>query len=90
VLGGQLHARELCALEAIAAELPGASVPRVPAGGMYLWVRLPDHVDDEAVARAAADEGVLVVPGARFFPVEPPAPRSGPGQAGLRAAPPRR
>lgn len=51
-----------------------AAVPLTPSGGMHLWMRLADHVDDVALARAAAEAGVLVSAGRQWFPAEPPGP----------------
>jgi DNA-binding transcriptional MocR family regulator len=58
---------------ALARELPEVRV-NLPSGGLYLWGRLPDGVDDMALAEAALRAGVLVVPGRRFFPAEPDGP----------------
>lgn len=46
-----------------------------PAGGLNLWVRLPAAISSRLVS-AAADHGLLLTPGPRFF--------SQPGQAGER------
>ncbi|MEV5752000.1 PLP-dependent aminotransferase family protein [Actinoallomurus sp. NPDC052308] len=46
-----------------------------PRGSLHLWVGLPDGVDDVALAEAALRAGVLVSPGRRYFPAEPPKPR---------------
>jgi DNA-binding transcriptional MocR family regulator len=59
---------------AIGRHLPDARVALVPRGGFTLWVALPDDLDDAAVARAAAREGVVVGPGRAWFPAEPPGP----------------
>lgn len=52
----------------------------VPQGGLYMWVRLPEGLDtgvDSPLFQAAADEGVLYVPGEYCFPPEgEPVPRS--------------
>ncbi len=50
---------------------PG-SLPRLPSGGLHLWVRLPKGVSDEEVAGAAAQRDVLVAAGRHWFPAEPP------------------
>ena len=45
----------------------------VPQGGLYMWVRLPDGLDtgvDSPLFHAAANEGVLYVPGEYCFPPE--------------------
>jgi DNA-binding transcriptional MocR family regulator len=54
--------------------LPEWTIAGVPAGGLHLWVRLPDGVDDVALAARAAAAGVVVSPGRPWFPSEPPAP----------------
>ena len=41
-----------------------------PAGGMFLWLELPDGLDASALLAAALARGVAFVPGAPFF-VEP-------------------
>jgi DNA-binding transcriptional MocR family regulator len=45
-----------------------------PAGGLHLWLRLPEGVDDAALAARAEAAGVIVSPGRPWFPAEPPAP----------------
>lgn len=45
-----------------------------PAGGLYLWLRAPAHVDtgmDAAFCRACVEAGVLYVPGDLFFGDQP-------------------
>ncbi len=59
---------------AVRRHVPGASIEVVPRGGFSLWVRLPDGLDDVAIASAAEREGVIVSPGRPWFPAEPPAP----------------
>lgn len=42
-----------------------------PAGGLYVWIRLPDEIDtglDGPLFERAATEGVLYVPGVHCFP----------------------
>jgi len=51
---------------ALARELPNATFD-VPEGGYYVWLALPDGVDADAVAARARDEGVIVIPGSKFF-----------------------
>lgn len=59
---------------ALRRHLPAATVETVPRGGYSLWLRLPDGLDDVAVAAAAEREGVIVSPGRPWFPAEPPGP----------------
>jgi DNA-binding transcriptional MocR family regulator len=40
---------------------------------MHIWVRLPDGMDDQAVADRAEASGVIVAPGRPFYAAEPPA-----------------
>jgi len=44
---------------------------RMPGGGMFFWVELPDGVDSEALLVKAVARGVAFVPGAPFFAGEP-------------------
>jgi DNA-binding transcriptional MocR family regulator len=58
-------------VHSISRHLPTTSVPAVPAGGMSLWLRLRDGLDDSDVAAAAERAGVLVMPGRPFYAAEP-------------------
>jgi 2-aminoadipate transaminase len=58
-------------IAALERELPGA-IWRVPAGGYYLWIRLPEAVSGEALARAALQHGVRVLPAAQFYATRGP------------------
>ena len=69
-----LRERRDALVAAVATELPGATLDRVPSGGFHLWLALPDEVDDRALTRAAARVGVVVSPGGAWFAAEPPAP----------------
>lgn len=53
-------------LQAIAKHIPQAST-RVPQGGYYLWLRLPESVDTAVLADIALNRGVEFFPGRRFF-----------------------
>ncbi len=56
---------------ALAAHLPTSGALacrwRVPGGGMFFWVELPEGVDSEALLAKAVERGVAFVPGAPFF-----------------------
>ena len=39
-----------------------------PQGGMFLWVKLPEHVDASELMKAALKEKVAFVPGTPFYP----------------------
>jgi 2-aminoadipate transaminase len=40
---------------------------RMPGGGMFFWVELPEGVDSEALLAKSVERGVAFVPGAPFF-----------------------
>lgn len=73
-LGEQLALRCAAFVRGVATHLPGVTLTARPIGGLHVWVRLPDSVDDVATAEAARWAGVTVLPGRPFFPAEPPAP----------------
>ncbi len=52
---------------------PGC-LPHLPAGGLHLWVALPDGVSDGEVESRAAARGILVSAGHHWHPAEPAAP----------------
>ncbi len=52
--------------------LPGCELETVPAGGVHLWLRLPDRLSDADVADAAAARRLAVSPGRACYPGEPP------------------
>jgi DNA-binding transcriptional MocR family regulator len=73
-LRAELRVRRDALVAALGEHLPGWSLETVPAGGLHVWVRLPDGVDDVALTARAAAAGVLVSPGRPWFAAEPPAP----------------
>lgn len=70
----QLRARRDLLVAALAEHAPSAQVERVPRGGLHLWLRLPDAVNLQQLARACEAESVLVAPGDEWFPAEPSGP----------------
>lgn len=70
----QLRLRRDALLDALAAEAPDLRVEAVPAGGLHLWVRLPDGTDADQVVEDAARRGVWVSAGREWFPAEAAAP----------------
>jgi len=71
MLRRQLRDRRDALVGAVRELLPTCRLDLVPAGGMHLWLRLPDHVADEDVTEAAAARGLSVTPGRASFPGEP-------------------
>jgi 2-aminoadipate transaminase len=62
------RARRDTLLAAMAEFLPPQASWTVPAGGFFVWVDLPEGTDTDALLAAAADEGVIFLPGSWFFP----------------------
>ncbi|CAN7226453.1 PLP-dependent aminotransferase family protein [Variovorax sp. LjRoot290] len=55
-------------LTALAREMKGLGVEfNKPAGGMFLWLRLPEGMDAVALLPKAVERGVAFVPGAPFY-----------------------
>ena len=73
-LRGELGARRDALAASLARRLPALRLTSLPAGGLHLWVALPEGTDDVALANAAAAEGVVVYPGRPWFPAEAPGP----------------
>ena len=40
---------------------------QVPEGGYYLWLTLPDGIDADELAKRAAEAGVSVLAGSKFY-----------------------
>jgi DNA-binding transcriptional MocR family regulator len=55
-------------LAALAAHMPEGATWTEPAGGLFVWLRLPEEVDGAALLeRAVSETGVAFVPGSAFF-----------------------
>lgn len=68
-----LGTRRDALLAALARHAPELAVARVPTGGLHLWARLPDGVDDVELADRCGRRGVRVSAGSPFHAGEPPA-----------------
>lgn len=66
-----LRARRDLLVSSLAAHAPSAQVEGVPAGGLNLWVRLPEGTDVGQVVRECEVRGVIIAPGSEWFPAEP-------------------
>jgi 2-aminoadipate transaminase len=53
-------------VEAVRRELPGVSLA-IPEGGYYVWLTLPPSMDGDAFAARAAQAGVNLIPGSKFY-----------------------
>lgn len=58
-------------LDALARHFPSGVQWNQPAGGMFIWVKLPPHLDGMALLDKAIASNVAFVPGAPFFANEP-------------------
>jgi DNA-binding transcriptional MocR family regulator len=72
-LRAALRERREALLAALRRHAPALVPDTVPRGGLHLWVRLPDGLDDVEVTAAAAAEQVVVFPGRPWYAAEPPA-----------------
>lgn len=70
----QLAGRRDMLIDALREHVPQAHLHAVPAGGLNLWVRLPDGTDLPRLVRECENDGVLVTGGDGWFPAEPTAP----------------
>ncbi len=67
-----LRVRRDALVEVVRRDLPLASLSLVPKGGLHLWLKLPDEVDEIRLAQELRREGVVVSAGRHWFPAEPP------------------
>lgn len=72
-LATALRERATTLATALGRELPDWTLTRQPAGGLHLWLRLPAHLTDIAVADTARLHGVSLNAGHRYFPTDAPA-----------------
>lgn len=70
-LRARLRSRRDLLVDAVRTHLPEAVLTRVPAGGLNLWVRLPDGTDLHRLVVECERAGVLVASGDGLFPAEP-------------------
>jgi DNA-binding transcriptional MocR family regulator len=54
--------------DALDAYFPAEARTRLPQGGLFLWVTLPDVLDTKAMLGRALEEGIAYVPGTAFYP----------------------
>jgi 2-aminoadipate transaminase len=64
----EYRARRDVMLEAMAQHFPQGVTWTRPAGGLFLWVRLPESADTEKLFHTALEEQVAFVPGYVFYP----------------------
>jgi len=54
-------------LAALQKDMPADVTWNTPDGGMFLWARLPEGMDAQALLPVAVEKGVAFVPGAAFY-----------------------
>jgi len=54
-------------LDSLAEDVPAGVTWTRPAGGFYVWARLPDHLDARAMLAKAITARVAYVPGGAFY-----------------------
>jgi DNA-binding transcriptional MocR family regulator len=54
--------------DALDTYFPPEARTRLPEGGLFLWVTLPDVLDTKAMLGRALEEGIAYVPGTAFYP----------------------
>lgn len=67
----EYRARRDALVDGLADALPAGSRWNRPAGGMFVWARLPDGHDAADLLRRSIEQGVAFVPGAPFYPGPP-------------------
>lgn len=66
------HAQRDAMVAALTRELgPTGATWTEPAGGMFIWVRLPEGLNAQSLLPAAVDAGMAFVPGAPFYARDP-------------------
>jgi DNA-binding transcriptional MocR family regulator len=69
-----LGARRDQLVAAVRDHVPQASLDHVPAGGLNLWLRLPDGTDLARLATDCEAAGLIIAAGTEWFPAEPTGP----------------
>ncbi|WP_427132155.1 PLP-dependent aminotransferase family protein [Pseudarthrobacter sp. S9] len=54
-------------VETLEQVMPAGTTWNRPTGGFYLWVKLPEGVDTEALVNECIERGVVYVPGTAFY-----------------------
>ena len=65
-LNAHLRVKKNLVVDGLGNELSDLCAWSNPAGGLFVWLRFPDDVDQDRLARLAAERGVHYAPGANF------------------------
>jgi DNA-binding transcriptional MocR family regulator len=66
----QVRLRRDLLVDALREHAPAVQLERVPAGGLNLWLRVPEGTDVERLVRDCESRGLLIAPGTEWFPAE--------------------
>lgn len=69
-----LQIRRDAMVDAIEEFLPAIELPFLPRGGLHLWVKLPNQIDEAQLVQRAHRSGVIVSRGRNWFPADAPGP----------------
>jgi 2-aminoadipate transaminase len=58
-LNGVLHDKLKCMVEAVEREFGTAAECWAPKGGIFLWIKLPEHIDVRTLMKPAAEAGII-------------------------------
>ena len=58
-LNGVLHDKLKCMTEAVEREFGTSAECWAPKGGIFLWIKLPEHVDTRKLLKPAAEAGII-------------------------------
>jgi DNA-binding transcriptional MocR family regulator len=61
------HQRRDAMLDALSAQMPDGCRWTTPAGGFYVWLKLPEGIDSKAMLPRAVSSRVAYVPGTGFY-----------------------
>jgi DNA-binding transcriptional MocR family regulator len=70
----QLRGRRDLLIDSVETHAPEVHIEHVPVGGLNLWARLPGGTDADGLVRECEIRGLLIAPGAEWFPAEPSGP----------------
>jgi DNA-binding transcriptional MocR family regulator len=73
-IGRALERRRDAMVDAIEEFIPRITLPFLPRGGLHVWVRLPNQIDEAQLVQRAQQRGVIVSRGRNWFPADAPGP----------------
>ncbi|QNQ90942.1 aminotransferase class I/II-fold pyridoxal phosphate-dependent enzyme [Corynebacterium poyangense] len=71
-LRSQLAQRRDLLIAALSPLAPALSLVHIPAGGLNLWLRLAEGIDEQDLASRCSSRGTYIAAGQQWFPSDPP------------------